>query len=90
MEAGGNDQYFLEKLNLLCKLSKLKSDGVTLFQNYNLHSDLNTMKWEYQLHKNLAELKNNSSRTNNDNRELLNKLSLIESKLDLLLSGRNF
>lgn len=90
MEAAGDQTLFLEKLNLLCELSKLKSSGIILSQNFNMQSDLNALKWEYQLQKKLAELKNDSRVYENCNSDVVNKLSTIESKLDLLLANRNY
>ena len=40
----------LEKLSMLRKLGELTQKGVTLSQNYNMNSDLKSMKYEYDLH----------------------------------------
>lgn len=51
-----NRQKELMKKDLLQKLYELSQQGVRLSQQYNMNSDLNEMKWEYEYH--LRMLKN--------------------------------
>ena len=53
-----NEDIMLEKLNMLRKLAELKTAGVTLSQVYNMNSDLNMMRYEYELHKNIRAKQN--------------------------------
>lgn len=43
----------LKKLTMLQKLADLANSGITLSRNYNMHSDLEMMKYEYNMHKNI-------------------------------------
>ena len=45
-----DDDEILEKLHYMQKLAELQDVGVTLSRNYNLKSDLRSMKFEYELH----------------------------------------
>ena len=48
----------LKKLDMLRKLGELAQYGVKLSQNYNMNSDYFTMKYEYELHKNIRAKQN--------------------------------
>ena len=48
----------LKKLDMLRKLGELAQYGVKLSQNYNMSSDYFTMKYEYELHKNIRAKQN--------------------------------
>lgn len=44
---------FKRKLDMIKKLGELKQAGVKLSTNYNMNSNYRTMKFEYELHKNI-------------------------------------
>ena len=48
----------LKKLDMLRKLGELAQYGVKLSQNYNMSSDYFTMKYEYEVHKNIRAKQN--------------------------------
>jgi len=48
----------LAKLNMLRKLGELTQYGVKLSQNYNMNSDYNAMKYEYELHRGIRDKHN--------------------------------
>lgn len=52
------DAQMLKKLDMLRKLGELSQYGVKLSQNYNMNSDYFTMKYEYELHKNIRAKQN--------------------------------
>ena len=52
------DAQMLKKLDMLRKLGELAQYGVKLSQNYNMNSDYFTMKYEYELHKNIRAKQN--------------------------------
>jgi len=52
------DEIHLEKLDMLRKLGELTQRGVTLSQNYNMNSDLKSMKYEYNLHASIKAKQN--------------------------------
>lgn len=52
------EQLLLNKLDMLRKLCELKDAGVHISQNYNLNSDYNMMKYEYELHKSIRSKQN--------------------------------
>jgi hypothetical protein len=52
------EDVLLEKLNMLRKLGELTQYGVRLSQNYNMASDVNAMKYEYELHRNIRDKQN--------------------------------
>jgi hypothetical protein len=52
------DAQMLKKLDMLRKLGELAQYGVKLSQNYNMNSDYYTMKYEYELHKNIRSKQN--------------------------------
>ncbi len=53
------EEIMLEKLDMLRKLCELANQGVKLSQNYNMNSDYNMMKYEYELHKKIRDKQNN-------------------------------
>lgn len=53
-----SDAQMLKKLDMLRKLGELAQYGVKLSQNYNMNSDYFTMKYEYELHKNIRAKQN--------------------------------
>jgi hypothetical protein len=52
------EELMLRKLDMLRKLCELAQAGVKLSQNYNMNSDYKTMKYEYELHKNIRSKQN--------------------------------
>ena len=52
------EESMLKKLDMLRKLGELSQYGVKLSQNYNMNSDFETMKYEYELHKNIRAKRN--------------------------------
>ncbi len=48
----------LEKMDMLRKLAELAEQKVKLSQDYDINSDLKTMKFEYDLHKNIRAKRN--------------------------------
>jgi hypothetical protein len=48
----------LKKLDMLRKLGELAQYGVKLSQNYNINSDYDTMKYEYELHRSIRAKRN--------------------------------
>jgi len=52
------ENQMLKKLDMLRKLGELAQYGVKLSQNYNMNSDYFTMKYEYELHKNIRAKQN--------------------------------
>ena len=52
------DAQMLKKLDMLRKLGELAQYGVKLSQNYNMNSDYFTMKYEFELHKNIRAKQN--------------------------------
>jgi hypothetical protein len=52
------EELMLKKLDILSKLVELKKAGVIISQNYNMNSDLKTMTFEYELHKNIRAKQN--------------------------------
>jgi len=52
------EELLLEKLDMLRKLCELKEAGVNISQNYNMNSDYNMMKYEYELHKGIRSKQN--------------------------------
>jgi hypothetical protein len=52
------EELLLEKLDILRKLCELKEAGVNISQNYNMNSDYNMMKYEYELHKGIRSKQN--------------------------------
>jgi hypothetical protein len=52
------EELMLRKLDILRKLVELAQAGVKLSQNYTIHSDYKTMKYEYELHKNIRARQN--------------------------------
>lgn len=53
-----SEELMLEKLDMLRKLGELSQCGVKLSQRYSMSSDLNTMKYEYELHKKIRSKRN--------------------------------
>ena len=49
----------IEKLQLLKELAELKSNGIRLSQNYTINSDIELMKFERDLHKNIINKRKN-------------------------------
>lgn len=52
------DELYLEKLDMIRKLSELAEAGVKLSQNYTINSDIKMMKFEYQIHKDIRSKRN--------------------------------
>lgn len=52
------EEVILKKLDMLRKLGELTKYGVKLSQNYNMNSDYNAMKYEYELHKSIRDKQN--------------------------------
>jgi hypothetical protein len=52
------EDMFVKKLDLLRKLGELQHYGVKLTQNYNMNSDYDTMKFEYELHTSIRKKQN--------------------------------
>ena len=52
------EEKMLKKLDMLRKLGELAQYGVKLSQNYNINSDYNTMKYEYELHRSIRAKRN--------------------------------
>lgn len=52
------DAQMLKKLDMLRKLGELGQYGVKISQNYSMNSDYFTMKYEYELHKNIRSKQN--------------------------------
>lgn len=52
------EDIMLQKLEYIRKLGELRQAGVILSQNYNMNSDLNMMKYEYELHKSIRAKQN--------------------------------
>lgn len=52
------EEAMLRKLDMLRKLGELSQSGVKLSQNYSLHSDYKTMKFEYDLHSGIRSKQN--------------------------------
>ena len=57
-EFASKEEEMLAKLNMLRQLGELTQKGVKLSQNYNMESDYNAMKYEYELHKNIRDKHN--------------------------------
>ncbi len=53
-----NDELLLKKIEMLQRLGTLANLGVKLSQNYNLDSDYEEMKYEYELAKSVREKEN--------------------------------
>jgi hypothetical protein len=51
----------LQKMNYLRKLAELQESGIRLSQVYNINSNLDSMKLEYDLHKGIIDKKNGVS-----------------------------
>lgn len=52
------EELMLRKLDMLRKLGELAQNGIKLSQNYNMNSDYQTMKFEYDLHYSIRAKKN--------------------------------
>ena len=52
------EELILKKLDMLRKLGELAQYGVKLSQNYNINSDFDTMKYEYELHRSIRAKRN--------------------------------
>ncbi len=52
------EEKMLKKLDMLRKLGELAQYGVKLSQNYNINSDYDTMKYEYELHRSIRAKRN--------------------------------
>jgi hypothetical protein len=52
------EEMMLRKLDMLRKLGELAQNGIKLSQNYNMNSDYQTMKFEYDLHYSIRSKKN--------------------------------
>ena len=52
------DQLRLNKVDAMRKLAELKGYGVTLSKDYSMDDDLDTMEFEYQMHRKIQEKKN--------------------------------
>lgn len=52
------EEEMLQKLDMLRKLGELHGRGVKLSQNYNMNSDYNSMKYEYELHTGIRDKQN--------------------------------
>merc|ERR1712139_105066 len=52
------EEIMLKKLDMLRKLGELAQYGVKLSQNYNINSDYDTMKYEYELHRSIRAKRN--------------------------------
>lgn len=52
------EELILMKLDMLRKLGELANSGVKLSQVYNMYSDYNVMKYEYELHRSIRAKKN--------------------------------
>lgn len=48
----------IQKMNYLRKLAELQASGIRLSQVYTINSNLETMKYEYELHKGIQDKKN--------------------------------
>lgn len=53
-----SEELALSKLDMLRKLAELQQSGVKLSQQYNMQSDLNTMRYEYELHRDIRSKQN--------------------------------
>jgi len=57
-EKESKEDIMLKKLDMLRKLSELRMLGIKLSQNYNIDSDYDMMKFEYELHHGIRAKKN--------------------------------
>jgi hypothetical protein len=80
----------LKQLDMLRKLGELTQHGVKLSQNYNMYSDYNTMKYEYELHKNIRSKQNSVKMMTNVLLIACNGLEMLNDKhnpFDIKLEG---
>ncbi len=70
-----SEELKLEKFDMIRKLAELKQYGVKLSQQYTMDSDINIMKFEYQLHTGIRAKKN---AINWMSSSLLNIIMLLE------------
>ena len=85
-----NEELMLEKLNTLRRLAELTSAGVKLSQLYNMNSDLNMMKYEYELHKNVRAKQNGINWMSSMTLNMIYGIEMLNDKYDpfsLKLSG---
>jgi hypothetical protein len=59
------EDLMLGKLDMLRKLGELTQHGVKLSQNYNMNSDIQAMRYEYELHKSIRDKHNGVKWLNN-------------------------
>jgi len=57
-EEMSKEELRIRKLDMIRKLGELKRYGVKLSQNYNMNSDYDTMKYEYELHTSIRSKQN--------------------------------
>ena len=76
------EQEKLMKLDMLRKLGELKQYGVTLSQNYNMRSDLNTMRYEYELHRSIRAKQNWVKWSSNVLLTCVHGLEMVNNKYD--------
>ena len=84
------EELMLAKLDMLRKLAELKAAGVTLSQIYNMNSDLNMMKYEYELHKNIKAKQNGINWMSSMTLNMIYGIEMLNDKynpFDLKLKG---
>jgi len=85
-----NEEKKLRNLAMLRKLGELKQNGVILSQNYNINSDYNSMKYEYELHVGIKTKRNTVQWMSNMMCAIVKGVELLNDKhnpFDLKLSG---
>ena len=85
-----SENQMLKKLDMLRKLGELAQYGVKLSQNYNMNSDYFTMKYEYELHKNIRAKQNFINWTSSIMLNCIYGVEILNDKynpFDLKLSG---
>jgi len=78
------EQKKIRKNEMISKLNESKCQGIVLPEHYNLNSDYNTMKAEYDFQTAMKN-KRNESTENYNIKYLSERQSILEDKLDMLI-----
>lgn len=84
------EQLKLEKLDMLRKLAELKDAGVPISKNYDMDSDYDTMKYEYEMHKSIRAKKNGINWMSSMTLNMIYGIEMLNDKynpFDLKLTG---
>lgn len=76
------EQIQLEKLDMLRKLGELAQKGVTLSQKYTINSDLDAMRFEYELHNSIRAKQNSINWMSNVMMNCVYGIEMLNDKYD--------